>query len=132
MRACHSASDYFPYFKAVLVGIPLKTRNEATVTYYAGAATGLMFLSSIYLHELGIIDLAAGGPLTIVFVLLMFLPFVVFVARKSFVDFWTVVWLNEVERTSAVARATKRFWRFSGGLLLVFVPGSFFLFALLS
>jgi hypothetical protein len=110
----------------------VESRSETSTPYYAGAFTGFTFLTSVYLDNLGIVDLSGGGFLTTFLVLLIFLPFVVFVVRKSVVEFWTVVWRDEAERTSAVAKSTARFWRFAGGMLLVFVPGSFVLFALIS
>ena len=110
----------------------MESRHEIVTTYYAGAATGFMFLASVYFHELGVIDLVGGSAVTALFVLLMFLPFILFVVRKTFKDIWALIWRDEMKPISAVARATRRFWRFAGGLLLVFVPGSFVLFALLA
>jgi hypothetical protein len=110
----------------------VESRHEIVTTYYAGAATGFLFLASVYLHELGVVDLVEGSAVTTVFTLLMFLPFILFVVRKTFKDIWALIWRDEVKPKSVVASATKRFWRFAGGLLLVFVPGAFVLFALIA
>ena len=109
----------------------LESRHERLASYSAGAFTGLASLTSVYLDDAGIVDLAGGGVLATILVTLMFLPFVVFVAWKSTVDFWTANWRDEAERADFLTRASLRFWRFAGGTLLVFVPGVFVLTALI-
>ena len=98
----------------------------------AGAFSGLAFLISTYLDHTGVVDLFDGGLLALVLVLLMLLPFFVFVGLKGTADFMTMIRADEAERASALARASMRFWRFAGGLLIVFVPGALVVFGLIA
>lgn len=110
----------------------VESRREKMTPLYAGAFTGFAFLISTYLDHLGFVDLSGGGLLAWILILLMMLPFFVFVGAKGTTDFLSAIWEDEAERVSAVARASRRFWRFSGGLLLVFVPGAFVVFGLIA
>ncbi len=96
--------------------------------FFAGVYTGIASLVASYLLHVGLIDLDGSGVENLGLALLIFWPFLIF-----------VIWPGIKVPTKVTAAQERvygnlffptwfvptviRFWRFTGGLLLTFVPG---------
>ena len=109
----------------------LDPKEETKVPWYAGAFTGVVFLTAAYLHHVDRVDLSGGGFFLICFRLLVAAPFIAVVAWPSFAGYFSLFRADERDRQAWIDESFRRFLRFTGGFLLVSFPGVLVVFILL-
>ena len=91
--------------------------NGATkIHWYAGAFTGVVFLTIGYADCVGLIDLRKHGFSSISSQLLVLAPFIIFIVWPFFSDFLAATRGDERDRKVWMEASFHRFLRFIGGL----------------
>ena len=110
----------------------LDLKEETKVPWYAGAFTGVVFLTAGHLQHVDRVDISEGGFILICFRFLAAAPFIAVVAWPSFTGYFSLFRADERDRQAWIDESFRRFLRFTGGFLLVSFPGVLVLFILLS
>jgi hypothetical protein len=102
------------------------------IHWYAGAFTGVVFLTIGYADHVELIDLRKRGFSSISFQLLVLAPFIIFIVWPFFSDFFSATRGDERDCEAWIEASFHRFLRFIGGLLLAVFPGILVLFGLIA